>query len=189
MEEGRTKAMIYGYIQKWKKEDRPWQELLKDTLKKYHQMENCPEIFKDAMGKPYLQGSPICFNVSHSGDYLVLAISKNPVGVDIQKIKAVRSGMYEKIVRPIERSLIGEERERDFIRLWTLKESFGKAEGKGLRIPMKDYYLTKEKEEYFVVWGGQKQPWTFNIEETLLKDYVVSVCGMEQEVLWRVEQE
>lgn len=181
--------MIYGYLIKWKKGEKPWQEILGDLVKKYHQTEKCPEILKDEMGKPYFPGNPFYFNVSHSGEYLALAISKEPVGIDLQKIKPVKVGMYHKTVRPLEGVLIGKDRERDFIRLWTLKESFVKAEGKGLRIPMKDYYFVKEKEDYFVFWGGQKQPWTFNIEETLLKDYIVSVCGMEKEVSWSVEQE
>lgn len=181
--------MIYGYLMKWKKGEKTWQKIFGDLMKKYHQTENAPEILKDGMGKPYLQGNPFYFNVSHSGEYLALAISKDPVGIDIQKIKPVKEGMYQKVVRPEEMPLIGANRERDFIRLWTLKESFVKAEGKGLRIPMKSYYLIKEKEDYHVLWGGQKQPWTFNIEETLLKDYIVSVCGMEKKVFWRAEQE
>lgn len=181
--------MIYGYLIKWKKGEKPWQEILGDLVKKYHQAEKCPEILKDEMGKPYFPGNPFYFNVSHSGEYLALAISKEPVGIDLQKIKAVKEGMYPKVVRPSEEALIGAERERDFIRLWTLKESFVKAEGKGLRIPMRDYHFVKEKEDYLVFLGGQKQMWTFNIEETLLKDYIVSVCGMEKEVSWSVEQE
>ena len=172
------------YIVKWNKEDAPWQRILADILKKDYKIEQCPEILKDKMGKPYLEGNPLHFNVSHSGEYLAIAISKYPVGIDIQEPKLIKDGMFRKVVQPEEECLIGEDRQKDFLRLWTLKESFVKAEGKGLRIALKDYYFEKENDEYLVNYGGQKMPWTFNIEETLVDGYFISVCGRESEVTY-----
>ena len=181
------KTMIGVYIQKWnKKEDVPWQHILADVLKKDYRMENCPKILKDEYGKPYFENHEIEFNISHSGEYLAVAVSEHPVGIDIQGPKAIREGTLKKVVQPQEELLIGEEREKDFLRLWTLKESFVKAEGKGLRIPWKDYYFEKENGCYFVNYGGQRAAWTFNIEETLVADYFVSVCGLEDEIQWIV---
>lgn len=179
--------MINVYIQKWNKQDAPWECILVCILKKDYKIEVCPEIIRDTMGKPYLKNSELYFNVSHSGEYLAIAISESPVGIDIQKEKVIRDGMYRKMIQPSEKVLIGEERQRDFLRLWTLKESFVKAEGKGLRIPMKDYYFEKKNGCYFVNYGGQKAVWTFNIEETLMSGYFISVCGLEPEVSWHIE--
>lgn len=167
-----------------------WQCLLAEILKRDYQMENCPEIIRDEFGKPYFkEDCGLRFNVSHSGEYLAIAVSESPVGVDLQKMKEIREGMYRKVVMPKERMLITEkERQKDFIRLWTLKESFTKAEGKGLRISMKDYYFEKENNSYFVNYGGQRQSWLFNIEKTLIPDYVISVCGLENEISWKIEQ-
>jgi 4'-phosphopantetheinyl transferase len=179
--------LICVYIQKWKKEQGvPWRHILADILKKDYGMKQCPEILKDEYGKPYLEGHLLCFNVSHSGEYLAIVISENPVGVDIQKTQEIKPGMYRKVVRGEEQNLIGEERQKDFLRLWALKESFVKADGRGLRISMKDYYFVEENDRYFVNYGGQKCGWTFNIEETLIPDYVISVCGLEQEILWKI---
>ena len=178
--------MINVYIQKWNKEDAPWQRILADVLKRDYSIEEIPEILRDEMGKPYFVGGEIHFNVSHSEGYLAIAVSKYSVGVDIQGPKNIREGMYKKVVQPAEAELIGQEREQDFLRLWTLKESFVKAEGRGLRIPMKEYYMEKEKDRYFVNYGGQRMCWTFNIEETLIEGYFVSVCGMEDQVRWIV---
>ena len=172
------------YIVKWNKEDAPWQRILADILKKDYKIEQCPEILKDKMGKPYFEGNSLHFNVSHSGEYLTIAISKYPVGIDIQGQKLIKDGMFRKVVQPKEAALIGENKQKDFLRLWTLKESFVKAEGKGLRIALKDYYLGKENEKYFVIYGGQRMPWTFNIEETLVDGYFISVCGRESEVTY-----
>lgn len=182
--------MICIYIQRWnEKKDVPWQRILADILKDGYKIEEMPTILRDEMGKPYFEDGKLHFNVSHSGEYLAIAISECPVGVDIQAPKNIREGMYKKVVQPEEAKLIGEEYQKDFLRLWTLKESFVKAEGKGLRISMKDYYFEREKDRYFVNYGGQRMPWTFNIEETLVKDYFISVCGMEEQVRWILDQE
>lgn len=173
------------YIQKWNKKDAPWQRILADILKNDYQIEQCPEILRDEMGKPYLKEYPLYFNVSHSGEYLAIAVSKSPVGIDIQGEKEIKEGMYRKVVQQEEMVLIGQERQRDFLRLWTLKESFVKAEGKGLRISMKDYFFEKENDRYFVNYGGQRALWTFNIEEALVENYLISVCGLEEKVEWK----
>ena len=176
--------MIRVYIQKWDKKDAPWQCILADILKRDYFIEEMPEILRDDLGKPYLKEGTLQFNLSHSGEYLAIAISESPVGIDIQGPKTIREGTFKKVVQPQEAVLIGSERERDFLRLWTLKESFVKAEGKGLRIPLKDYYFEKENGCYFVNYDGQRAAWTFNIEETLVADYFVSVCGLEDEIQW-----
>lgn len=178
--------MIRVYIQKWDKKDAPWQCILADILKRDYLIEETPGILRDEMGKPYFKECELQFNVSHSGEYLAIAVSEHPVGIDIQEPKAIQEGTFRKVVQPQEEVLIGEEREQDFLRLWTLKESFVKAEGKGLRIPMKDYFFEKENDQYFVNYGGQRAAWTFNIEETLIENYFISVCGLEDEVGWIV---
>ena len=178
--------MVNVYIVKWSKEDAPWQRILADILKKDYKIENCPEILRDEMGKPYFDGNPLHFNVSHSGEYLAIAISKHPVGIDIQEPKLIKDGMFRKVVQQEEDCLIGKNRQKDFLRLWALKESFVKAEGKGLRIALKDYYFEKENDKYLVNYGGQRMSWTFNIEETLVEDYFISVCGLEENVQWKL---
>lgn len=179
--------MIRVYIYPWKKEGSYWEPILKEILKEDYGMEGMLPILRDEMGKPYFQGNPIYFNISHSGEYLALAVSKYPVGVDIQETRSIREGMYRKVVQPGEQCLIGEDREKDFLRLWALKESFVKAEGRGLRIPMKDYYFLKENGKYFVNYSGQRAGWTFNIEEIPTDGYYVSVCGQEEEAVFIVK--
>ena len=180
--------MINVYIQKWNKEDAPWQCILADILKADYKVENCPDILRDDMEKPYFEEYPLHFNVSHSGEYLAIAVSEYPVGIDIQGSKTIKDGMFKKVVQPQEEVFIGEDRQRDFLRLWTLKESFVKAEGKGLRIALKDYYFQKENDRYFVIYGGQRSRWTFNIEETLVEGYFISVCGLESEISWHLKK-
>ena len=111
--------MICVYIQKWNKKDVPWQHILADILKRDYLIEKMSEILRDEMGKPYFKESALHFNVSHSGEYLAIAVSEHPVGIDIQGPRVIREGTFRKVVQPQEEVLIGEEREKDFLRLWT----------------------------------------------------------------------
>jgi 4'-phosphopantetheinyl transferase len=90
-------------------------------------------------GKPFLADGAIEFNLSHSGDWALLAMaSDRAVGVDIERIKPVAE--LEKLTA---RFLMAAEHERivaldeadrllAFFRTWTCKEAYLKATGEGL---------------------------------------------------------
>ena len=71
--------MIRVYIKKWTKKDLPWEIILAGILKDNYHIEEMPEILRDEMGKPYLKDGTLQFNVSHSGEYLAIAISEKTV--------------------------------------------------------------------------------------------------------------
>ncbi len=90
-------------------------------------------------GKPYLTAAPhVHFSLSHSRTWVVCAVSDHPVGVDIQQCRSGRSGVAERFFHPDEvrylSSLPPDERETAFYTLWALKESYVKADGRGLRL-------------------------------------------------------
>jgi phosphopantetheinyl transferase len=89
-------------------------------------------------GKPQLVGRELHFNLSHSGDWVVLAISRSaPVGVDIEQgDSALPEGMLSLALHPDDRLA----REPDslvdrFYTAWTLKEAVSKGVGIGLALP------------------------------------------------------
>lgn len=89
-------------------------------------------ILRGEWEKPYVPGGPF-FNVSHSGEYTVLAAGEREVGVDIE---AHREAEYARLAEvsfhPGERRLLAENYEcRFFYDLWALKESYMKMTGKG----------------------------------------------------------
>lgn len=45
---------------------------------------------KGEHGKPYITGHPIHYNISHSGQYVVLVVADSEVGVDVQEKKGRR---------------------------------------------------------------------------------------------------
>ena len=83
----------------------------------------------------------ICFNISHSGDYVVLALSEDEVGCDIQEIRPYNPKVAVRNYCENERRFIeGSESKDDiFIRLWALKESILKFTGKGLSGGLSSY--------------------------------------------------
>lgn len=103
--------------------------LLSKALKKHHINLKKHEFKTTSSGKPYLNGSSMQISYSHSGDYCVVALSKEPIGIDIEKIRKID----EKISKLIfDESDIAKLKEKSFLDIWTLKEAFGKKDGKGL---------------------------------------------------------
>ena len=93
----------------------------------------------DRRGKPYLPGGP-SFNVSHSGDALVVAVAeKGRLGVDVEHVRPVRrrTRVAARRFTPAEQEWIaatddGVSADEAFFRIWTRKEAFAKAFGRGL---------------------------------------------------------
>jgi len=89
-------------------------------------------------GKPRLPDGGLFFNASDSGDYVVVALTRAEVGVDIELARIVRrrDRLARRVCtdREIEMLARAPEEERDalLLRLWTCKEAALKAVGVGL---------------------------------------------------------
>ena len=98
-------------------------------------------------GKPYLSGyDNIFFNLSHSGDYVMCAVSEFEVGCDIQKMDKADMKLAERFFTEREYHAIAdlstEEERRDmFYRYWTLKESFMKVTGLGMQLALDTFEI------------------------------------------------
>ena len=100
-----------------------------------------------AHGKPFLAGeerSTLRFNVSHSFDAMLLAIAHmREVGVDVEGVRnngVALEEIYETVLsEPEKRALArfsGEAKRTTFLRFWTLKEAYIKADGRGVSLPL-----------------------------------------------------
>lgn len=90
---------------------------------------------RTALGKPYWNGEAH-FNISHSHGWILCGISSGPIGVDVELIKPVNPLNMKTVLTTAEEKFIAESRERDkaFFRIWSAKESYLKALGKGFHI-------------------------------------------------------
>ena len=88
----------------------------------------------DVHGKPCWEIQDLYFNLSHSGIYAACALSRLPVGIDIQQLTEYKEAISRRFFTPEEQAQLvqAEEKDRAFTRLWTLKESYLKAKGLGL---------------------------------------------------------
>jgi 4'-phosphopantetheinyl transferase len=100
-----------------------------------------------AHGKPFLAGeehSTIRFNVSHSFDAMLLAVAHmREVGVDVEGVRNNGVAMEEiaetVLSEPEKRALArfgGEDERTTFLRFWTRKEAYIKADGRGVSLPL-----------------------------------------------------
>lgn len=74
------------------------------------------------------------FNISHSGEYAVAAVSEYEIGIDIEKIRPYRNGVAKRCFSEKEKELLQNrnEKEKIFFYIWTLKEAYLKATGEGI---------------------------------------------------------
>ncbi|QQE72795.1 4'-phosphopantetheinyl transferase superfamily protein [Brevibacillus composti] len=141
----------------------------------------------DAYGKPSVKGrAHIHFNASHSGDWVVLAISPAPVGIDVEKITPQHVGIAKRFFSPIEYEDFArqpvENRCAYFYDLWTLKEAYLKAVGKGLSIPLDSFAIRKQGHDHFYLSAHAESPerWYFK-QYGLDPAYKLSVCAQTRE--------
>lgn len=103
------------------------------------------ELTFDYYGKPQMEGSGVYFNLSHSGDWIACIIGRKTVGVDVEKIQTIDlsiAGHFFARPEVLDLMALPEEKRYDyFFTLWSLKESYIKAEGKGVSIPLNSFWF------------------------------------------------
>ncbi|MEO6454862.1 MAG: 4'-phosphopantetheinyl transferase superfamily protein [Ginsengibacter sp.] len=104
--------------------------------------------------RPYLDDL-IDFNISHSGEYIICAISEtNKVGIDIEEICNIQiSDINDQFSdHEWERILLADNSLHAFYKFWTQKEAFLKGIGFGLNIPINELNVLNNT----VTWDGKR---------------------------------
>lgn len=114
--------------------------VLEEMLRARYGIEHCPEFSYERNGKPYIREYPgIFFNISHCRRGIAVVVADRPVGVDIEEINydATLAGV---ILNQEELSAVraAENADVKFTTFWTLKESFLKLTGEGIKDDMKN---------------------------------------------------
>lgn len=121
-----------------------------------------------ANGKPELhlpRAGALGFNVSHSGELVLIAVAQRPVGVDVEQSRrdmGVReiaqrffcAAEWEELSR-----LEAATQDEAFFRCWTRKEAIVKAVGEGLRVPLNSFYVGTDAARERIVETGDGRRW------------------------------
>ncbi|SHH71942.1 4'-phosphopantetheinyl transferase family protein [Virgibacillus chiguensis] len=130
-------------------------------------------------GKPFLYGqNTVHFNISHSGEWVVCATDILPIGIDIEKIKPIDLKIAKLFFSKEEYEFIKSMPNRTklftFYEYWTLKESYVKAVGKGLSIPLDSFSILNNKDMYFLK-GEHKSKYYF-YQPKFNECYALALC-------------
>lgn len=126
--------------------------LLRKLLSYYQHTQPEKIIFQTHLrGKPYLANTSLQFNVSHSDEMAVFAVTNNfSIGVDIEKIKQdFNAGVAERYFHPDEYTFIlslpEAKQAAEFYRIWSRKEAWVKALGEGLHYKLSSFSVLEDK--------------------------------------------
>ena len=92
-----------------------------------------PIFLYNDYGAPYIEGGPH-FSISHCKRGIAVAVSENPIGIDIEVIRTFSPELMRKTMNEDEQLRITSSAipEVEFIRFWTQKEALLKLQGTGI---------------------------------------------------------
>lgn len=154
-------------------------ELLEEILKTRFGI-TAYTISKNEKGKPFFEDFPnLHFNISHCDGLAVCGVSDNEIGVDAELIRSFNGKVMGRIFSAEEQSLIAasENKETDFFRIWTLKESLCKFTGDGIFSGLKNYSFDISRGEPVCPQAADN----FFTQKIIEKKWVVSVCACDPE--------
>lgn len=142
------------------------------------------ELERSLHGKPRVKGTEdFYFNLTHSGDYVVIAYGKTELGVDVERnrhkdLRVARrcytDAEYRYVVGDLSEEQQGAEEcvNKRFFRIWTMKESYLKFTGQGISVPLNSFEIDVEN-------GKVKNQNAF-FQELEIQDYHIAVCSKER---------
>ena len=92
-----------------------------------------PTFLYNEHGQPRIEGGP-CFSISHCKHAIAVAISDNPIGIDIEHLRTAKPELVARTMNQREQERIWQSETPDwaFTELWTQKEAVLKMLGTGI---------------------------------------------------------
>ncbi len=176
-------------IRRFRRAEDAWRTLLADVLirsvvmERYFVANRQISFAYNAYGKPFLTlDSRFSFNVSHAGRWVCAIVGQGgPVGIDVEAIRPLDAQIARHCFSADERAdleaLPDAERLAYFYDLWTLKESFVKAIGRGLSVPLDSFSVRRTRDGRFVVRQSHVPAPFFFRQYELDPAYKLSACA------------
>ena len=148
--------------------------LLQKVLALYHM--EMSSVVVGEHGKPMLEGFE--FNLSHSGNLVICAVSDKPVGCDVEQLRKAPERVAERYFSESEKEYLnqfgGEDYDTEFFRLWTMKESYVKMTGEGMGLPLGAYEIVLGDCARVIRNGEVQECYLSEIE---MDGYIISICA------------
>ena len=113
-----------------------------------------PFLFeRNEHGKPFLKDHPeIHFNLSHCKNGIAVAVSDQPIGIDIESYRKVSDSLLRYTMNEEEQRIITESGDpiKTFTEYWTKKEAVFKLRGTGITRGLHELLLGEEQVETVV---------------------------------------
>ncbi|MBC2703595.1 4'-phosphopantetheinyl transferase superfamily protein [Desulfobacula sp.] len=143
------------------------------------------DIFeKDTLGVPRLSNG-LCWSVSHKPDFVAGVVSKEKIGIDLERIKDISDALFERIIEPEEeRHFRHQGKSTIFFRVFTAKEAVLKKTRDGIRGLPKVKIKEVVDEKNLVVQYIDKK---YLVENFYFDGYLASVTKDHFNVQWTLE--
>ncbi|WP_145408986.1 4'-phosphopantetheinyl transferase family protein [Paenibacillus xylanexedens] len=144
-------------------------------------------LTRNQYGKPSFSLShdaDVPFNVSHSGDWIALISGGDAaLGVDIEKIDPIDMKIAEQFFSLTESIFLAAEPAEmqldTFYRLWTLKESYIKAVGMGLSIPLDSFSIIRRADGN---WHSPQAATSLFLSLRLDQGHMLAACSAGEDL-------
>jgi 4'-phosphopantetheinyl transferase len=125
-----------------------------------------PIFLYNEYGAPLIEGGPY-FSISHCKVGIAVAVSENPIGIDIETIRVFKPDLMYKTMNEDEqlRVMSSVTPEEEFIRLWTQKEALLKLQGTGIIADL-----------HHVLTHSQNVSWTEITHQS--PDYICTIANL-----------
>lgn len=165
--------------------------LIADILSRYAIYKNTKIDLKKIVfvendyGKPFLKNNhDLHFNLSHSGEWVVCAVHNQPVGIDVEQVKKTELEIARRFFTKKEYQTLlaknGWQQLDYFYQLWTLKESYVKAIGRGLTIALNSFSLAIINGQITLETKNNLENYFFK-QYHLAANYRTAVCATKNE--------
>lgn len=134
-------------IDRYKRDDDKKRSLLAQILLKKLVAKKgiCCELVYEANGKPVFENCDCFLSLSHSGEVAFSAVSKKPLGIDVEKIRVISKNLINRVCVDEEKAYVLSDYEikdekniddkevtKRFFEIWTAKEAYFKMKGSGI---------------------------------------------------------
>lgn len=140
--------------------------IMREILSRYLCRKPSELVFSvNPYGKPSLLNSSLEFNLSHSKEYALIAITQGrKIGVDVEHIRtdmeleSISNRYFSQAEFSELMVLPSEQREIGFFHCWTRKEAYIKAHGLGLSLPLDSFDVTMAPNQPAVLRATRPNP-------------------------------